>query len=165
MAKFGPTSKKNLSEAHSALQRLFEEVVKHHDCSVIEGHRPQAEQEKAFHSGKSKVNWPDSKHNSTPSNAVDVVPYPIDWNDKERFYYFAGIVKGIASQMGIPIRWGGDWNSNNIFNDQSFHDLPHFELAGTLQNDKVEYLPDGPSDEDINTSLEDIENEALKDMI
>ena len=54
---------------------------------------------------------PKNKHNAEEpelSKAVDVAPYPIDWNDKERFYYFAGVVMGIAIQMGIPLRWGGD---------------------------------------------------------
>ena len=57
-----------------------------------------------------------------------LAPYPIDWNDKERFYFFAGYVKGIASQMGIELRWGGDWDSDNQLHDQTFMDLPHFEL-------------------------------------
>jgi hypothetical protein len=60
--------------------------------------------------------------------AVDVAPYPVDWNDKERFYYFAGFVKGVASSLGISIRWGGDWNSDNNLKNQTFFDLPHFEL-------------------------------------
>jgi hypothetical protein len=42
--------------------------------------------------------------------------------------YFAGYVKGIAMMLGIPIRWGGDWNSNNDLKDNNFDDLPHFEL-------------------------------------
>ena len=161
MAKFGTTSKRNLSEAHPELQRLFEEVVKFYDCSVIEGHRPKVEQDKAYHSGKSKVQWPDSKHNSKVSMAVDVVPYPIDWNDKQRFYFFAGLVKGIATRMGIDIRWGGDWDRDNDFKDQTFHDLPHFELYGILEKAKTELLPEGPSDEDINVTLEDIEKTIL----
>lgn len=128
--KFGDRSKKNLSEAHPLLQELFNEVIKVCDCAVIEGHRPKEEQDKAFHAGKSKLKWPDSKHNRTPSLAVDVVPWPVDWKDLNRFYYFGGLVKGIAAQLDIEIRWGGDWDSDNTFKDQSFHDLPHFELVG-----------------------------------
>ncbi len=30
-----------------------------------------------------------------------------------RFYFFAGIVKGIAWELGIGVRWGGDWDSDN----------------------------------------------------
>lgn len=120
---------KNLSEAHPDLQRLFHEVIKHYDCTVIEGHRGEEEQNKAYHAGHSKLKFPQSKHNKMPSLAVDVCPYPIDWKDYKRFYYFGGLVKGIASQMGIKIRWGGDWDGDNQFTDQRFHDLPHFELV------------------------------------
>ena len=72
--------------------------------------------------------YPNSKHNKLPSKAVDVAPYPIDWNDPDRFYHFAGYVRGIAEGMGIKIRWGGDWNGNFDLKDQNFYDLPHFEL-------------------------------------
>ena len=130
MYKFGTRSMKNLSEAHPDLQKLFHEVIKVYDCTVIEGHRPKDEQDRAYHAGKSKLKFPKSKHNQTPSLAVDVCPYPIDWADSKRFYYFAGIVKGIASQLNIPVRLGADWDGDNSFKDQSFNDLPHFELRG-----------------------------------
>jgi len=129
MYKFGTRSTKNLSEAHPDLQALFNEVIKHYDCTVIEGYRGEDEQNKAYHAGASKLKFPQSKHNKTPSLAVDVCPYPIDWKDKDRFYHFVGFVKGVASQMGINIRCGADWDGDNDFKDQSFHDLPHFELV------------------------------------
>ena len=128
MPNFGTRSQNNLSEAHPDLQKVFNEVIKHFDCAVIEGHRGQEEQDKAFHSGKSKLKFPESKHNQSPSLAVDVVPWPVDWNDEKRFYYFAGFVKGIAAELGIELRWGGDWDSDTEVDDQTFNDLPHFEL-------------------------------------
>jgi len=36
---------------------------------------------------------------------------------------------GVASQMGIKIRWGGDWDSDGSVCDNKFNDLVHFELA------------------------------------
>ena len=128
MPKFGIRSKRNLYTAHPDLIRLFEEVVKSFDCTVIEGHRSKERQNKLFDEGKSKLKYPKGKHNATPSNAVDVAPYPIDWDDTERFIYFAGFVKGIASQMDINIIWGGDWNNNTQLKDNNFQDLVHFEL-------------------------------------
>jgi len=128
--KFGTRSKKNLEEADLQLQLLFNEVIKHYDCAVIEGHRGKEEQDKLFHAHKSQLKFPQSKHNKIPSQAVDVVPWPVDWNDKERFYHFVGLVKGIATQLGIDIRMGADWDGDNTFKDQTFHDLPHFELLG-----------------------------------
>ena len=161
MPEFGAKSKKNLSEAHPKLQKIFNKVIQHFDCSVIDGHRTKPEQDNAYHSGKSKVQWPKSKHNSIPSMAVDVVPYPVDWKDQRRFDLFAGFVAGIAASMGIKIRWGGDWNSNMFTNDQNFHDLPHFELhpdeLKTTTKPKKDVLPDGPSDDEIDDKLGSVE--------
>jgi len=130
MPQFGTLSRTRLATAHLDLQRLFEEVVKHYDCTVITGFRPKDEQDRAVADGLSKTPWPQSKHNRQPSLAVDVAPYPIDWKDTKRFYHFGGYVTGVAEKMGIPIRWGGDWDSDNDLNDQTFMDLVHFELRG-----------------------------------
>ena len=128
MPKFGRTSRKRLKTCDEDLIFLFKEVVKYFDCTVLEGHRGKRLQNKYFKEGKSKLKFPDGNHNKKPSTAIDVVPYPIDWGDRERMSYFAGYVKGIAMMLGIPIRWGGDWNSNNNLKDNNFDDLPHFEL-------------------------------------
>jgi|TARA_Y100000310_G_scaffold336494_1_gene421176 peptidoglycan L-alanyl-D-glutamate endopeptidase CwlK len=126
--KFGKRSKKRLNTCAVPLQKLFKEVVKEFDCSVIIGYRGRTDQDKAFNSGHSKVKWPDGKHNRNPSYAVDVAPYPINWKDKERFIYFAGYVKGVAYSMGISIRWGGDWDNDTKLSDNKFNDLVHFEI-------------------------------------
>ena len=128
MPRFGRTSKNRLASSHEDLQDLFNEVIKYVDCSVLEGHRGQERQDKLYDEGKTKVKYPNGRHNANPSNAVDVVPYPIDWDDRERFHLFAGFVLGIAQSMEINIRWGGDWNKNFEVNDNNFDDFPHFEL-------------------------------------
>ena len=128
MPKFGKRSMGRLNTCDEDLIALFQEVVKYFDCSVLEGHRGKEKQNKYFNEGKSKLKYPEGRHNKKPSNAVDVVPYPIDWDDRERMSYFAGFVKGVAFTMGIPIHWGGDWNNNNDLKDNNFDDLPHFEL-------------------------------------
>ena len=128
MPKFGKRSMERLNTCDEDLIALFQEVVKYFDCSVLEGHRGKDKQNKYFNEGKSKLKYPEGRHNKKPSNAVDVVPYPVDWDDREQMSYFAGFVKGVAYKMGIPIRWGGDWNNNNDLKDNNFDDLPHFEL-------------------------------------
>ena len=128
MPKFGKRSMGRLNTCDEDLIALFQEVVKYFDCSVLEGHRGKEKQNKYFNEGKSKLKYPEGRHNKKPSNAVDVVPYPVDWEDREQMSYFAGFVKGVAYKMGIPIRWGGDWNNNNDLKDNNFDDLPHFEL-------------------------------------
>lgn len=130
MAKFGKLSWDRLQTVHPDLQLLFQEVVKTYDCAILTGHRDKTAQEEAFHTGKSEKNWPDSLHNKWLSQAVDVAPWPIDWNDTKRFYHFAGFVQATAQMMGIKIRWGGDWDSDRDFKDQTFNDLVHFELGG-----------------------------------
>ena len=129
MPRFGLSSKKQLMTCHPKLQRIMNEVIKSFDISVIEGYRSNEEQEKAFRAGRSKLRAGQSKHNMQPSRAVDVVPYPVNWKQLSRFYFMGGYVQAVADELGIKIRWGGDWNSNGIFSDQKFHDLPHFELA------------------------------------
>ena len=129
MPSFGKSSQDKLATCDPRLQKVFNEVIKHFDCTVIEGHRGEAAQNKAFAEGKSKLKYPQGKHNKTPSLAADVLPSPIDWNDTNRMRYFAGFVVGIAATMGIKLRWGGDWNQNTELKDNSFNDLPHFELV------------------------------------
>ncbi len=128
MPSFSKASRKRLETCHPDLQRLMNEVIKHWDCTVLEGHRTEHRQNEMVRTGTSQLKWPLSKHNRTPSEAVDVAPYPIDWQDIERFRAFGGFVLGVAAMLEIPIRWGGDWNGNRDFKDQKFHDLPHFEL-------------------------------------
>ena len=128
MPNFSDKSKRLLATCHQDLQDLFNEVIKYYDCSIIEGFRSNERQNELYEQYKTKLKGGESKHNSCPSNAIDVIPYPVNWKDKNRFYHFAGRVQGIASQMDIKIRWGGDWDGDNNFKDQTFHDLPHFEL-------------------------------------
>lgn len=133
MPRFGRRSTKNILEAHPDLQRLFYEVIKYFDCTVIDAYRPQEEQDEAYYTGRSKLKFPQSKHNIKPSMAIDVVPWFTDephvrWRDMDTFYYFAGFVKGIAANMGIDITTGLDWDSDNDLKDQTFQDAAHFEL-------------------------------------
>ena len=138
MPKFGSKSRKQLESCHDDLQVLFNTVILEIDCSVICGHRNKEDQERAVASGNSKVNFPKGKHNSYPSNAVDVVPYPVSWKDHQRFYWFAGWVLAKAEilrnvgEITHKIRWGGNWDGikNGVidFSKNTFDDLPHYEI-------------------------------------
>ena len=137
MASFSSQSQDRLDSCHTDLIVLFETVVKNFDCSVICGFRPEADQMDAYLTGNSQTKWPDSRHNTLPSMAVDVAPYPVDCNDRERFTLFAGYVLGVAATLrthGVishGVRWGGDWNSNSHVSDNNFDDLVHFELRSS----------------------------------
>ena len=98
------------------------------DCSILDGYRGEGKQTIAYKEGRSKVQFPDSMHNSFPSRAVDAVPFPVDWEDTERMAHFAGIVIGVGAAMGITIRWGSDWDRDGDIHEHSFLDYPHFEV-------------------------------------
>lgn len=126
MPKFSKQSLNRLQSCDERLLKLFNEVIKHFDCTILEGRRTVERQSMLVEQGKSKTM--NSKH--LTGKAVDVAPYPINWEDRERFTYFAGFVMGVASQQGLKIRWGGDWDKDTDLSDNSFDDLPHFEIVG-----------------------------------
>ena len=128
MPKFGKKSKERLATCDEKLQKVFNKVIQYVDCSVLEGNRNEERQNKLYDEGKTKVKFPNGRHNRYPSKAVDVTPYPVDWEDRERQTLFAGFVLGIASQMGIKVRWGGDWDQDFEVQDNKFDDFPHFEI-------------------------------------
>lgn len=162
MYKFSQKSLEKLKTCHPDLQKLFTEVLKVIDFTVIEGIRTHATQEEYVRTGKSKTL--NSKHLPQPDGtswAIDCAPVPIDWQDKERFRYFAGVVMGIAHTMKIKVRWGGDWNMNNVFTDQKFHDLPHFELvnpSASKSGASSDLLPPEPTQQEIDDLLKEIED-------
>tara|TARA_Y100000296_G_scaffold48644_1_gene55751 strand:+ start:3390 stop:3692 length:303 start_codon:yes stop_codon:yes gene_type:complete len=99
------------------------------DVTIIEGLRTKERQEELVSQGKSQTKF--SKH--IEGRAVDLAPYPIDWKDRERFHYMGGMVRGIGKQMGVDVRWGGDWDSDGEIKDNKFDDLVHVEIRGTTQ--------------------------------
>lgn len=135
MYKYSKNSLKKLQAVDYRLVLLFTKIIDYYDHTILTGHRTHQEQTKAFLQKRSKVSWPNSKHNSVPSRAIDVAPWPIpdnwgadNWKDLVHFYEFAAIVRYEANKMGIAIRWGGDWDGDNDYKDQKFNDLVHFEL-------------------------------------
>ena len=130
MPKFNDKSRALLEGAHPALQALFNEVINHFDCTVLCSKRTIVQQRILVGNGSSKTM--NSKHiprqGEDYSRAVDVISYPIKWSNWKRHYFFGGFVMGIAKEMGITIRWGGDWDSDTEVNDQKFNDLVHFEI-------------------------------------
>lgn len=110
------------------LQRICDEAIKVIDHAIICGHREKEAQMKAYLAGVSKLQWPDSKHNPIPSEAVDVEPCPEDWKNRELFCYQAGVFIGIAHMLGIPLRWGGNWDGDDKIGEKGETDLVHFEL-------------------------------------
>jgi len=128
MPSFGTASLSKLDTCHYLLKDICSEVIKTYDFSVLEGHRSNERQEELFRQGKSKLRAGSSKHNQSPSHAVDIAPYPIDWDDTNRFYLLAGFMFQAATKFDVTLRWGGDWDRDWEHKDQSFMDLPHYEI-------------------------------------
>ena len=116
--KLGTRSKQSLSGVHVDLVAVVKKAIEvtEVDFSVIEGIRHIERQRQLVKDGKSTTL--NSRH--LTGHAVDMVPYPVDWEDLERFEGMAGAMKLAAEELEIPIIWGGDW--------KSFYDAPHFEL-------------------------------------
>jgi len=129
MPSFGKTSSANLATCHPDIQRVLNEAIKYVDFSVTCGHRGQVEQDAAFAAGNSKLKYPNGEHNKTPSNAVDVAPYPLNWNDAEAFTLLSGVIYGVACTMGVKLRLGADWDGDFNTLEHSFKDRPHIELS------------------------------------
>ncbi len=136
MSKFiyGETSKSKLNGICTDLCAVMYAAIDTDivDISIIEGHRGKAQQDRYFDIGKSKVRYPNGKHNKAPSEAVDAAPYingQASWN-KLHCCLLAGVILTCAVRLGIKIRWGGNWDMDSEpITDQDFQDLVHYELV------------------------------------
>ena len=125
MPRFGSRSRRRLKGVDTKLVNVLNETIKLMDITVIEGVRSKDRQAELLEKGATKVKY--SKH--MEGKAVDIAPYPIQWKDRERFHYMGGIIRGVASQMGVKVRGGGDWDSDGEIKDNNFDDLVHIELV------------------------------------
>ena len=112
-------SKQRLSTCDHKLQLLVEEINRQMHINVSIGHRDQVKQDEAFYEGKSQLKYPKSKHNMSPSLAVDIYPIANNQIAWEKFDELGVLIKETAKRLNIPITWGGDWK---------MRDKPHIEL-------------------------------------
>jgi len=120
----GAASKVKLATCHPELRRLIETVAAGvdegdlayagiHDITVLCGYRGEAEQEAALAKGNSKVPFPRSKHNRVPADAVDVAPYPIDWQNVRAFEVLHAYIAGVAHAQGLDL-YNISWDRPHI---------------------------------------------------
>mgnify|MGYP003147218872 FL=1 len=128
MPKFGKRSLKRLEGVDTRLVSVLNKLIKIMDVTIIEGVRSAEKQLEYFESGKSKIDGIKKKGQHQLGNAVDLAPYPIDWDDRDRMHYMGGILIGIGHMMGYKLRWGGDWDRDGETKDNSFDDLVHIEI-------------------------------------
>ena len=88
------------------------------ECTGLEGLRSRSRQKELFDSGASTTM--NSRH--LTGHAVDLgawVTGGVRW-DWPLYYKIADAMKQAAEELGVPIEWGGDW--------ETFKDGPHFQL-------------------------------------
>lgn len=138
MPSFSKRSLLNRAQLHHLLQRVVDTAIKRFDFTILDAQRGRAEQEAAFRNGFSKAHFLESAHNYEPAVAMDLAPYPINFNDVGRFKEMAKVIgyydarqgdgRGIALELKIPLRWGADWDMDGEWNDEKFKDWGHWEL-------------------------------------
>lgn len=77
-----------------------------------------------------KVTWlrdPFASRHVT-GHAVDLLPAPYDWKAAAPFDAVAKAMLAAAKELGVPLRWGADWNANGRPRERGETDSPHFEI-------------------------------------
>ena len=138
--KLSSRSLANLQGVHPQLVDVVQRAIQitAQDFAVLQSVRTQAEQADKYAQGRTKpgpvVTWTlHSKHIPGAdgySHAVDIVPYPVDWNTPAKFDAVAKAMLTAADQLGYVIRWGADWDRDGKPREKGETDSPHFEWVG-----------------------------------
>ena len=137
----GQRSLSRLDGVHPDLVRVVKRAAELaapiNDFMVLEGVRTPARQKELYAQGRTKpgpkVTWTlNSNHfvNAVTGfgHAVDLAPFPIDWNNSSRFDRLATLMFAAAEKEDVRIRWGKDWNMNGRPGEKGETDSPHFEI-------------------------------------
>jgi len=133
--KWGTGSKEKLETLDERWVKLLDDILCGcpFDVKIIWGFRGEEAQNDAYALGHSTKMWPHSLHNTSPSVAVDLAPIVegrIPWKDVRPWLVLAGVVRGVARVARTEVRWGGNWDRDEvILDDQGLDDLGHFELV------------------------------------
>ena len=128
-------SEKNLVGVDEQLAKVVRAVADKYDILVIEGVRTKERQADLYSQGRTKpgkiITWTmQSKH--LDGKAVDVVMLKngtIDWNDSKSFEDLGKIMIAKATELGVQLRWGYDWDGDGVLKEKGETDGPHFELV------------------------------------
>lgn len=152
MAKFGQKSNTRLSSCTRDIQTIMMEVVKHFDCMIVEGNRTAERQNEHWSKGRKleqlssdptkRDSWividkdkivthkdgyeKKSRHQNYPSDAVDVVPYPSLWADRNKLIELRGVIKYVQEKLLAEGKI-----ANTLDNGADLwkgFDLPHYQM-------------------------------------
>ncbi|MDA5480860.1 M15 family metallopeptidase [Yersinia intermedia] len=134
MTKFNLSqrSENNLKGVNASLVKVVRRALELStvDFIVIEGVRTVARQQQLYAQGRTEpgkvVTWTmKSKH--IDGNAVDLLPVT-GWDNLASFKSVSKAMFQAASELGVKITWGADWNGNGI-QEKGETDSPHFEIS------------------------------------
>ena len=101
------------------------------DFTVLEGVRTLERQRELYAQGRTApgkiVTWT-MKSRHIEGKAVDLVPYPLDWNDLEKFNKIKDAMFQAARELDVNLRWGADWDGDGNYREKGEYDSPHFEI-------------------------------------
>lgn len=117
-----PLCEQKLISAHETLATWFRDGVKpaYPSAHISWSFRDKSDQELAFLNGKTRLHFPDSAHNKSPSLALDLFQLDIGGNGLWDHEFFAALHTINAVKFPYII-WGGLW--------KSIGDADHFEYV------------------------------------
>ena len=131
--KLGKTSLARLKGVDETLVNVVKRAIEisEVDFTVLEGVRTMERQRELYAQGRTApgkiVTWT-MKSRHIEGKAVDLVPYPLDWNDLEKFNKIKDAMFQAAKELDVNLRWGADWDSDGKYREKGEYDSPHFEL-------------------------------------
>lgn len=150
----GAKSRERLAGVHPDLVKVVERAIEltAQDFMVLEGVRTDKRQRELYGQGRTvvelraagvdaalarpsmqKVTWTLKSNHFKQADgyghAVDLVPYPVDWNTISKFDHIADAMAQASKELGIPIRHGADWDMDGKRRERGESDNPHFELG------------------------------------
>lgn len=139
MFNLGSRSLANLAGVHPDMVKVVNRAIQitQQDFMVLEGVRTQVRQNQLYAQGRTApgtiVTWTKTSNHfrnvkSGYGHAVDLVPFPVNWSDLKKFDAVARAMFAAADELGIPIRWGADWDRDGKWRERGESDSPHFEL-------------------------------------
>ena len=132
--KLGKTSLARLKGVDETLVNVVKRAIEisEVDFTVLEGVRTLERQRELYAQGRTApgkiVTWT-MKSRHIEGKAVDLVPYPLDWNDLEKFNKIKDAMFQAAREQDVNLRWGADWDGDGKYREKGEYDSPHFELS------------------------------------
>ncbi len=130
MYKLSKRSLDELKGVHPDLVKVVKRAIEitSQDFLVTTGVRTQEEQDALYEQGRTKpgpiVTWTRNSNHLPKSDgygyAVDLCPYPVDWDNVGKFTNIASAMLKAATELGVQMGWGGYYVKTK--------DYPHFEL-------------------------------------